>query len=149
MNGDGLLDSCVPPSYCTGAINSSGEGGSVHALGSPVLGQNNLTLRAVDLPTVQWSYFLMSQNQANVPGFGGSQGVLCVGAPIVRFNMSGTGQVDQTTAGGTRTLLIDFSNLPQAIVFQPGDTWNFQLWFRDLNPGVTSNTTDGVTVLFR
>ena len=121
----------------------------MHALGSPVLGQNNLTLRAVDLPALQWSYFLMSQNQANVPGFGGSQGTLCLGAPIVRFNMSGTGQVNQTTAGGTRTLLIDFSNLPQAIVFQPGATWNFQLWFRDLNPGVTSNTSNGVTVMFR
>jgi hypothetical protein len=47
MNGDGLLDSCVSPSYCTGAINSSGEGGSIHALGSPELSQNNLTLNRI------------------------------------------------------------------------------------------------------
>ena len=27
-----------------------------------------------------------------------------------------------------------------------GETWNFQLWFRD---GTTSNTSDGISVLFR
>ena len=55
----------------------------------------------------------------------------------------------QTTLGGTRTHTVDFLNLPSGVVFMPGETWNFQLWFRDLNPGVTSNTTDGVTVMFR
>jgi len=149
MNGDGLLDECVPASYCTGGINSSGAGGSIMALGSPQLALNNLTLHASGLPTQQWSYFLMSQNQANVPNFGGSQGVLCLGAPIVRFVMSGTGQVGQTTPGGTRTYTVDFLNLPSGVVFMPGETWNFQLWYRDLNPGATSNTSDGVTVMFR
>ncbi|MEL6430088.1 MAG: hypothetical protein AAFZ87_03585 [Planctomycetota bacterium] len=31
---------------------------------------------------------------------------------------------------------------------QPGDTWYFQAWHRDSNPGVTSNFTDGVRVQF-
>ena len=149
MNGDGVLDSCIPPTYCTGAPNSSGNGGSIMALGSPELALNNLTLHASGLPHQQWSYFLMSQSQTSVPNFGGSQGVLCLGAPIVRFNMPGTGQVDQTTLSGERIYTLNFLNLPQAIVFQPGETWNFQLWFRDVNPGVTSNTTNGVTVMFR
>jgi hypothetical protein len=149
MNGDGLLDSCIPPTYCTGAPNSSGNGGSIMALGSPELALNNLTLHASSVASQQWSYFLMSQNQASVPDFGGSQGVLCLGAPIVRFIMPGTGQVNQTSVAGERSYALDFNVLPQGIVFQPGDTWNFQLWFRDLNPGATSNTTDGVTVMFR
>jgi hypothetical protein len=149
MNGDGLFDSCVPPTYCSGAPNSSGPGGSIMALGSPELALNNLTLHATQLPPSQWSYFLMSQSQTSVPNFGGSQGVLCLGAPIVRLNMPGTGQVGQTTLSGERSYTLDFLNLPQAIVFQPGETWNFQLWFRDLNPGPTSNTTNGVTVMFR
>jgi hypothetical protein len=149
MNGDGLFDSCVPPTYCVGAPNSAGTGGLITAAGSPVLVVSSLILDATNLPPSQWSYFLMSQSQASVPNFGGSQGTLCLGAPIVRLNTPGTGQVSQTTAGGTRTHLLDFSNLPQAIVFQPGDTWNFQLWFRDVNPSVTSNTTNGVTVMFR
>ena len=119
------------------------------ALGSPELALNNLTLHASSVASQQWSYFLMSQNQASVPDFGGSQGVLCLGAPIVRFIMPGTGQVNQTSVAGERSYALDFNVLPQGIVFQPGDTWNFQLWFRDLNPGATSNTTDGVTVMFR
>ena len=149
MNGDGLLDACIPPTYCTGAPNSSGAGGSIMALGSPELGLNNLTLQATQLPSFQWSYFLMSQNQTSVPNFGGSQGVLCLGAPIERFNMPGTGQINQTSAAGERSYTLDFSVLPQGIVFQPGETWNFQLWFRDVNPSLTSNTTNGVTVMFR
>jgi len=149
MNGDGLFDSCVPPTYCIGAPNSAGTGGLITAAGSPNLVVSSLILQATNLPPSQWSYFLMSQSQASVPNFGGSQGTLCLGAPIVRLNTPGTGQASQTTVGGTRTHLLDFSNLPQGIVFQPGDTWNFQLWFRDVNPGATSNTTNGVTVMFR
>ncbi len=30
-----------------------------------------------------------------------------------------------------------------------GESWNFQAWFRDKNPGNTSNFTDGVSVLFQ
>ena len=30
----------------------------------------------------------------------------------------------------------------------PGEAWNFQLWYRDLNPDTTSNTSDGVMVRF-
>ena len=42
----------------------------------------------------------------------------------------------------------DLTNLP-GIVLQPGDTLYFQLWFRDFTTGPTSNTTDGVEVMFR
>ena len=38
---------------------------------------------------------------------------------------------------------------PTRNLIQPGNTWNFQLWFRDQNPGTTSNTTDGVSILFQ
>ena len=29
-----------------------------------------------------------------------------------------------------------------------GQAWNFQCWFRDQNPGVTSNFTDATTVQY-
>ncbi len=32
---------------------------------------------------------------------------------------------------------------------QVGEAWSFQAWYRDQNPGGTSNFTDGVQVLFR
>ena len=91
----------------------------------------------------------MSRTQASVPGFGGSQGVLCLGPPQVRFSRAGTGEIAQTTAQGTRALALDLTDLPQGQVFLPGESWNFQLWFRDQNPGATSNTTNGVRATFR
>jgi hypothetical protein len=36
---------------------------------------------------------------------------------------------------------------PVAIL--PGETWNFQAWYRDLNPGTTSNFTDGISITFQ
>jgi hypothetical protein len=30
----------------------------------------------------------------------------------------------------------------------PGETWNFQCWYRDANPGPTSNFTDGISITF-
>ena len=151
VNGDNLLDSCFTPNYCTGASNSSGSGGTMQILGTPEMALDDCTLHATGLPALQWSYFIMSQSQGYVPDFGGSQGILCVGAPIVRFNITaGPGQqIDQTTLSGERSYTLDFANLPQGITFQPGDTWHFQLWFRDQNPGQTSNTTDGISVMFR
>ncbi|MCP4035984.1 MAG: hypothetical protein GY733_03545 [bacterium] len=40
------------------------------------------------------------------------------------------------------------NRLPRTAV-QPGDTWNFQCWYRDNNPGPTSNFTDAVTVVLQ
>ena len=34
----------------------------------------------------------------------------------------------------------------QSVAVQPGETWQFQAWFRDV--GGTSNLTDGVAVSF-
>jgi hypothetical protein len=31
---------------------------------------------------------------------------------------------------------------------QPGDTWHFTTWFRDINPGATSNFTNGIRLYF-
>jgi hypothetical protein len=148
-NGDGVMDACSPPNYCTGGVNSSGLTGVMSVSGSPVVADNDLTLCASQMPPNQWSFFLMSQSQANVPGFGGSQGVLCLGPPIVRFDRAALGEIQKTTLQGTRCLDVDLTNLPQNVVFDIGSTWNFQLWCRDQNPTNTSNTSDGFEVLFR
>ncbi|MEZ6021015.1 MAG: hypothetical protein R3F17_13190 [Planctomycetota bacterium] len=45
---------------------------------------------------------------------------------------------------------VDLSVMPlspnQAV--QPGDTWTFQCWYRDVNPTTTSNFTDALEVVF-
>ena len=37
----------------------------------------------------------------------------------------------------------------QALPFGPGETRYFQLWYRDFTDDPTSNTTDGIEVMFR
>lgn len=45
---------------------------------------------------------------------------------------------------------VDPNSLPldHPAAVRGGQTWYFQAWFRDANPGSTSNFTDGVAVTF-
>jgi hypothetical protein len=149
-NGDGVLDECSSPNYCTAADNSTGVSAVVGASGSPLIADNAFTLEAWDLPRNKYAYFLASESTAFVPGFAGSSGNLCLGPPIARFNnAAGGGKILNSGTTGTVSFTLDLNNLPQGITFLPGATWYFQLWFRDFTTGPTSNTTDGIEVMFR
>lgn len=150
LNGDGQHDDCFPPTYCVGNPNSTGQGASIDIVGSPEIALNAFELSASNLPPFQWSYFLTAPSQGNASLGGGSQGVLCLGAPVLRLNRTNLGEIAQTTGAGTRTLQLDIAGpLPQGYSYLPGSTWHFQLWYRDLNPGPTSNTSEGISVMFR
>ena len=43
---------------------------------------------------------------------------------------------------------IDVTSIPGFGSFSSGQTWNFQAWYRDANPGVTSNFSDGRSISF-
>jgi len=138
----------VGTSYCSPAEpNSSGTGARIVAQGSNMVAQNDLTLVAYNLPTAKFGYFLVSATQGFTPFPGGSQGTLCLGGQIGRY----ANQVQSSGSGGTFSLAIDLGALPvkPPHAVQPGETWNFQVWCRDLNPGATSNFTDAVSVLFQ
>jgi hypothetical protein len=130
--------------YCSSNPNSTGLAGVLTAEGSAALLADDLTLNVVSLPVGQVGYFLMSDVQANVPGFGGSQGVLCIGAPLLRF----VKDVLTVDAGGQVSFPLEFGNLPGGTSIQAGETWNFQLWYRDVNPSPTSNTSNGLAITF-
>jgi hypothetical protein len=150
-NGDGILDECVPANYCTTAVNSSGARAVIGASGSPCITDDALTLEAWDLPPYRYAYFLMSEGSAFHPGFGGGSGNLCLGSPLIHFNSrSDGGAVLNSGSQGRVSFTPDMTSLPGGVVFQPGDAWYFQLWFRDVGAsGSTSNTTDGIEVMFR
>jgi Right handed beta helix region len=135
-------------SYCPATVNSTGLPASLSVLGSPVPTDNWVQLLAVDASPNQYGYYLMSASQDFVPLFGGSTGNLCLGAPIIRFNNTNDGgAVLYSGPEGVFNFMPDLTNLPQGVVFQAGQTWNFQLWFRDIvNGNFTSNTSDGVAV---
>ncbi|MDA1264192.1 MAG: hypothetical protein O2816_03835 [Planctomycetota bacterium] len=152
---DGVrIDKGVPGSgsigsnYCGPAnLNSTGIGAVISASGSLAAFSNNVTLHGTQLPPTQFAYFLNSQTQDFVFFPPGSQGILCLGGGIGRYSSS----VLDTGLSGEADLSLDLTQTPTPgghVGIQPGDTWHFQLWFRDKNPGPTSNFTDGITLQF-
>ncbi|MDG1984154.1 MAG: hypothetical protein P8M11_06290, partial [Planctomycetota bacterium] len=65
----------------------------------------------------------------------------------------GPGQIVNSGATGEVTLPLDLTQTPQPTGFvsvQPGETWNFQAWYRDSVGGsATSNFTDGLSITFQ
>ncbi len=142
---DATCDDAVGTPYCTAAANSTGGFGTIQGEGSAFLALNNLELLASNLPTTQTGFFVVSSAQAFVANAGGSQGNLCVGANTGRY----LGQVGNSGAAGEIRLVVDAAAIPQPVgttATLPGDTWNFQCWHRDQNPGQTSNFTQGYSV---
>ena len=81
------------------------------------------------------------------PNPGGSQGTLCLGGSIGRYN----GQVQTSGPDGSFAITIDVNQMPVNPVTAAvaGETWRFQAWYRDNNPGATSNFTDAVEITFQ
>ncbi len=135
--------------YCgPAAPNSTGSPATITASGSNSAAANDLTLTAGSLPANSFGYFLNSQTQDHVVNAGGSQGTLCLGGTVGRHNVS----VLNSGAVGTYALALNLTALPQptaTVAVMAGETWNFQSWYRDANPGVTSNFTDAVSVTFQ
>ena len=146
-NGDGVLDECTPPNYCTANPNSTGQIAVMSVSGSPIITDNNFTLTASQMPTFEWGYFLMAGSQGFIPNVGGSGGNLCLGFPFYRFSKFPTGTILSSGAGGTFSFSPNLLNLPQGVVFMIGETWDFQAWYRD-GAASTSNFTDGIEVMF-
>lgn len=132
--------------YCSpNSANSTGQPGEIHAHGSNEVADDDLHLEAHQLPLNKFGYFLVSMSQGFVINAGGSDGNLCLGGTIGRFNS----QVQNSGATGEFDLPVDLGNLPTGLgAVQPGDTWHFQCWYRDNNPASTSNFTDAVSIDF-
>lgn len=145
-NGDGLIDECFPPFYCTATPNSLGSVATIHLQGTPVLGANSFKLIAKDLTYFSTGYFLMSSGSGFIPGFGGGAGNLCLAAPLHRFVKPPTGRVLNSGSNRQFRLKVDLTNLPDGVVFQPGETWYFQALYRD---GSTFNASQAVAVMWR
>lgn len=136
--------------YCQAAPNSTGVAATISAIGTPIVANNDVTLRAAGLPMNQFGTFLTSQMQGFLPGTGGtSNGNLCVAGQIGRF--SNPGQILSSGTSGVIVLPIDLMQIPQGSGFvsiSPGEDWYYQAWFRD-PVGVGSNFTDGLEINYQ
>ena len=135
-------------SYCTANGNSASPAGAQMSItGTPNVSANDLEFVVTGLPAGQFGYFLMAPSQGTINLGGGSQGFLCLGGAIVRWNDK-VEYILNSGLFGFATLQPDLNDGPFGYQFLDGETWNFQFWYRDFNPGSTSNTSTAVEVEF-
>ena len=138
----------IPEGSAFGTNYCDGGGASLVATGSPVLGAfPELTLMATGLPTTSVGFFLASSAQGFIANPGGTQGNLCLSGSIGRI-YNGPGAF-ASASSGMMSVSFNPAALPQIggnVAIQPGETWNFQAWYRD-NP--TPNFTNGLSVTFQ
>jgi hypothetical protein len=164
MNGDGRLDYLagarlgdtaatdlgtayvmslvgIYSNYCTASPNSSGAPALIHGDGYATFSNNDLVLTVTQLPLHTTGLFLMSDMRAAVPL---GNGFLCLRSPIYRlYPGSSSGST------GTASKSISLNVAPMLYVIHVGQTWNFQLWFRDIpGGGAGTNLSDALQVTF-
>ncbi|MEL6713515.1 MAG: hypothetical protein AAFP86_07065, partial [Planctomycetota bacterium] len=135
--------------YCTALPNSLGVQGGMSASGMRTASLNDVELTARGLPPLQFGIFVASRTQGfqMVPNGGN----LCLGGQIGRYQQ--LDQISQVDGGGRGRLRIDLTAVPQpagTVAVQPGESWSFQGWYRDVGAsGATSNFTDGLEIAFQ
>jgi hypothetical protein len=145
------------------ALHSGGDYAKISAT-PPLVGVSVAHLEVVDGPVNQFGYFLVSTSLVE-PGVAVSNGFLCMGTPIGRYNPSSAlnngnpalNSVGQFDAGGVLQNLAGTSSSgtgydvvaqvpnPPGGTIVPGTTFYFQLWFRDAQ---RSNFSTAVGITF-
>lgn len=127
-------------------VNSTGNSARMEASGPLVADGPAIELVASQLPPMTFGMFVVSRSAGTVTP-PGSQGTLCLGGAIGRY----LGSVQSSGPAGVLRHSADPGQLPitGGTVGLPGDSLLFQAWFRDANPGATSNFTDAARVELR
>jgi hypothetical protein len=141
----------IVSNFCNAVANSTGGTGAITAQNID-MGLRSMELSATNLPTNSFAFTLASLTQATVPNAGGSTGTLCLGGNIGRFV---GGSILNTGATGSILEAVNLDGIPTPngppVAVGAGESWNFQLWHRDVILGLnipTSNFTNGVRVWF-
>ncbi|MCA9000750.1 MAG: hypothetical protein KDB61_02420, partial [Planctomycetes bacterium] len=136
--------------YCGPAVpNSTGQSAAIAAFGSLSTADNDVTLVATQLPAAQFGFFLNGTAQSFVPNPGGSLGNLCVGGSLGRHNRAF--EIFDSGPDGLGALALDLNSIPgpnMAASVMPGETWNFQCWYRD-TVATSSNFSAAVSITFQ
>ena len=144
---DGCLGGGTATNYCTVSPNSVGPGAMIGSTGTTSIGTNAFTVTVIAAPPDQFGLFYYGAAQIDIP-FG--DGVRCVGGGGAGgiFRLS---PAQMTDGAGNASRQVDFTQPPVDSgpgMIVPGDTWNFQFWYRDPTIGTGINLSDGLEVVF-
>jgi len=138
---------CSSVNYCEAAPNSTGSGATISARGTTSVSANNFGLAVSGAPAGTPGLFYYGPATLHIPfgnGYrcigGGPNGVFRLFPPVF------------TDGSGDASRFIDLLAPPANAgpgQISPGDTWNFQYWYRDPAAGGAGfNLTDGVSANF-
>ncbi|MEM9381305.1 MAG: nidogen-like domain-containing protein [Planctomycetota bacterium] len=138
-------DLCAP-----NAVNSTGLPGLLWAAGTDNALDNDVTIHCADLSANAFGYLAVSQSMGFLSTPGGSQGDVCIaGLDIGRYSSTPL----QVSNAGIGSQAVDLTQIPTPrmgpIAAVAGQTFGWQLWYRDMNPTGTSNWTNAVRVTFQ
>jgi endonuclease/exonuclease/phosphatase family metal-dependent hydrolase len=143
-----LVDHCDEIyEYCIDNPNSTGFPATLHWSGTPSVSGGGFTLLAQSAVPSQFGLFYYGPVQTQV-SFG--HGFRCVGSGLLgTFRLSPAVQCD---AFGDAQKTLDWGSIPVgsgAGEIRPGETWNFQFWYRDPPAGGPGfNLTAALAVRF-
>ncbi|MEL6907770.1 MAG: hypothetical protein AAFP22_20350, partial [Planctomycetota bacterium] len=147
VDQNGLSDVCEGwwSVSCTQTVpNSTGGFATMEAAGSPFAADQSLNLTVSGLPSFQFGLLVASETPGLVVMPGGTQGNLCLGGTIGRFN----GQIAPSNSAGQLVIDVPIGLMPPPLpaAVSAGETWYFQLWHRDVNPTQTANFSEAIEV---
>ncbi|MEZ5976064.1 MAG: hypothetical protein R3E96_14850 [Planctomycetota bacterium] len=108
--------------------NSTGGQAELQATGEGCVSLNSLDLVASGLPAQQSGLFLCSPERGLIFNPFQTTGTFCLGSNFGVFPIGAPAD-----AFGSMSMSVDLNNMPlnPPAVFLPGETWYFQLWYRD------------------
>ncbi|MAF65689.1 MAG: hypothetical protein CMJ84_08535 [Planctomycetes bacterium] len=141
-----LVPGCVGTShhFCDTTPNSSGTGAMMGSNSETSISENLFEIRAFGAVPAEAALFFYGPNETQMP-FG--EGFRCVGGGVFRLDPP-----IPVGAGGQLARPVDFTAPPANVGpgrILAGDTWKFQLWYRDPAGGPAGfNLSDGLSVDF-
>ena len=134
---------------CVSETNSTGQVAELTARGSRAVDENRLVLLGANLPPRVPTLMLASM----IEGFQTLplvRGPLCLGSPILRLlDLQSVSRFDGTAPAWVRFAAGSGEPGMGDLQVQRGQTWLFQLWFRDSFEGSSTNTSNSVQVTLR
>ena len=141
------VETALGSEECPGVPNTTGDAGQLLAIGLPEAAANRVLLSIRKLPSQTFYLPIVSRDAGLIVNPGGSDGNLCLSGAIGRI-LDSTGV---TTLLGEGTAPINLSQIPGPGGFSnviAGDTWRFQVWYRDSGSSSSSNLTNSIAITF-
>jgi hypothetical protein len=135
----------APSTYCVAAPNSVGPGALIGSTGSASVAANDLVLTATGAVPAAFGLFYYGPEQIQVPL---GDGYRCVGPGATGTFRLNPPQLADGTGAIARPL--DLTQPEPGGQITAGSTWNFQLWYRDVNGPLGSgfNFSNALSALF-